>query len=185
MCHTEQNDLPFYRYNPWHDEDDLISLSEIEPLPADCFFATDGIRQRTPDRYFDYLFDLMLEGENALRLILGVLVDFKQRRKLMQFLLFFCDQLEIKYVKSNGKLLECQFRIDFSDRVSVSYSTQLCGCIIALAGKQDSFHKISSLAIDDLRCLLVEIWAQMRELPVWETIEENDRTVTCRRKESR
>lgn len=183
MCHTEQNVLPFYRYNPWDDEAFILDLLEDAALPGYCFFPADGIPQRNPDRYFDYRFDLMLEGENALREILGMLVDFKQRRKLMQFLLFFCDQLEITHGKSTGELLECRFRIDFSDRISISYSTRLCGCIIALDGKQDSFHNISPLAIDDLRRLLAEMWEQMRQLPVWEITAGNDRTVTFRRRE--
>lgn len=181
MCHTEQNDLSFYRYNPWHDENFLFSLSEDTVLPGYCFFPQDGIPQRTPDRYFDYRFDLMMEAENALRGILGVLVDFKQRRKLMQFLLFFCDQLEITYGKNTGELLECRFRIDLSDHISILYSSRMCGCIIAFDGKQDSFHNISPLAIDDLRRLLAEMWEQMRELPIWEIITDNGKEIQIRR----
>lgn len=182
MDHSDKELWPFYRCNPWHDEDFILSLSEDTVLPGYCFFPRDGIPQRTPDRYFDYRFDLMMEAENALRGILGVLVDFKQRHKLMQFLLFFCDQLEITYGKNTGELLECRFRIDLSDHISILYSSRMCGCIIALDGKQDSFHNISPLAIDDLRRLLAEMWEQMRELPVWEITAENDRTVTIRRR---
>ena len=179
MCHTEQNVLPFYRYNPWDDEAFILDLLEDAVLPGYCFFPADGIPQRSPDRYFDYRFDLMMEAENALRKILGTLVDFKQRRKLMQFLLFFCDQLEIRY-ESTGEFLECRFRIDFSDRISISYSTNLCGCIIFLDGKQKLFHNISPDAIADLRCLLAEMWEQMRELPIWEIVEEDDRSIAVR-----
>lgn len=183
MNNSDKGRLPFYRYNPWHDEDFILSLSDNRPLPAECFFPADGIPQRNPDRYFDYRFDLMMEAESALRGTLGILVDFKQRRKLMQFLLFFCDQLEITYKKSTGVLQECRFWIDFSHRISILYSSRMCGCTIALDGKQDSFHNISPFAIDDLQCILEEIWEQMRELPIWEITEENDRTVTFRRRQ--
>lgn len=182
MNEAEQNDLSFYRYNPWHEQEFILSLSEDTVLPRCCFFPEDGIPQRSPDRYFYYRLDLTLEAENALRGVLGVLVDFKQRRKLMQFLLFFCDQLEIRYKKSSGEFLDCRFRVDFSDRVSISYSTQLCGCIIFLDGKRERIHNISADAIGDLRRLLAEIWEQMRELPGWETREEKDQTVTIRRR---
>lgn len=185
MNHSDKEPLPFCRYNPWDDEEFILSLSEDTVLPGCCFFPEDGIPQRTPDRYFDYRFDLMLEAENALREFLGILVDFKQRKKLMQFLLFFCDELEISCQKSNGALLECRFRVEFSDRISFLYSSKMCGCIVFLDGKQNLFHNISPDAIDDLRRLLAQMWEQMRQLPVWEIATEDDRTVTFRRRETR
>ena len=182
MNYDARSNLPFCRYNPWDDLEYILSLSEDMPLPEKCFLPRDGIPQRDPNRYFDYRFDLMMEAENALRSILGLLVEFKQRRKLLQFLLFFCDQLEIRYDKRTGEFLNGQFRIDFSDRISLRYCTQLCGCIILQDGKQNLFHDISPIAVDELRCLLAELWETLRELPGWELIEEQDETVTLRRK---
>ena len=180
MKNTEQNNLPFYRYNPWDDANYILSLWDNAPLPAECFFSTDMVPERTPDKYFDFVFDLMLEAESSLREILGLLVEFKQRDKLMQFLLFFCDFVEFTWDKNTDSLNECRFQIDLSDGVSVLYSTRLCGCILLLDGTQQRFHDISPIAINDLRQLLAEIWGQMREFPIWEIKEENDNLVTFR-----
>lgn len=174
--------LEFYRCNPWDDCDSILSISNNTDLPAACIFPEDGIPQRNPDACFDFRFDLMLEAESALRSFLGLLVDFRQRRKLTQYLLGLCDLLEITYDKNTGALKECRFRVDFSDRVSILYSSRMCGCIIALDGKQDSFHPITPQAIDDLRHLLAEIWEMIRKIPVWETTAEHGQLVTIQRK---
>lgn len=182
MTQSEQAYLPFYRYNPWHDDDEIISLQADTILPAACFFPKEGIPQRGPDRYFDYRFDLMLEAESALRDVLGLLVDFRQSRKLAHFLLSFCDHLEFTYDKDTGILRACCFRINFSDGVSIQYSSRVCGCILLLDGKQNSFHSISPQAIDDLRRLLAEIWDTIRNIPVWETVYESDQQITVVRR---
>ena len=122
----------------------------------------------------------MLEAESALRSFLGILVVFHQKRKLVQFLLGFCDRLEITYDKNTRNLRECRFQIDFSDRISVQYSSRICGCIVTFDGKQDSFYSISPYAIDDLRRILAEIWKIIRALPIWRTLEENANFVKVR-----
>lgn len=173
---------PYYRYNPWDDGEFLLSLSEETVLPEYCFFPEDGIPQRNPDRYFDYRFDLMLEAESAFRSFLGLLVDFHQKRKFAQFLLYFSDFLEVTYETNTRTLQECRFRIDLSDRVSILYSSRMCGCILFLDGKQDSFHNISPQAIDDLRRLLAEVWENIRDMPVWEVTKGKDLAATMRRR---
>ena len=54
MACSEKSDFPFYRYNPWYEEDFMLSLWEDMPLPEECFFPDDGIPQRDWDKYFDY-----------------------------------------------------------------------------------------------------------------------------------
>lgn len=174
--------LDYYRYNPWDECDGILSLSGSPELPDSCRFPENGIPQRNPDTLFEYRFDLMLESESKLRSFLGHLVDFRQQRKLTQFLLGFCDAVEITFYKDSGALKECRFQIDFSDRISIIYSTRMCGCITVLDGKMDSFHRISVYAIDDLRQPIGKIWEQIRDLPLWETVSENGNTVRIRRK---
>jgi hypothetical protein len=74
----------------------------------------------------------------------------------MVFPVGFCDLLEITYDITTGVLKEYRFQIGFSDRISLRYSSRMCGCIILLNGKQDSFHHVSPFAIDDLRSILTE-----------------------------
>lgn len=156
MQNKDQNHLDFYRYSPWDDCGNVLSLTSTSELPDSCLFLEAGIPQRNLDAFFDYQFDLMLEAETTLRSVLGLLVDFRQKRKLWHFLLGFCDFLEITYNLSTGVLTECRFQIDFSNRISLRYSSRMCGCIILLDGKQDSSHRISPFAIDDLRRILTE-----------------------------
>lgn len=111
---------------------------------------------------------------------MGLLVDFRQKRKLWHFLLGFCDFLEITYDITTGVLKECRFQIDFSDHISLYYSTRMCGCIILLDGEQDSFHRISPIAIDDLRRILTETWEDIRALPIWHVISESGHEVQLR-----
>lgn len=157
------NENDFLRANPW-DGCDFDS----------AVFQRDGIPQRGPDRYFDYCLDLQLEADAAIRDLLGLMVDFRQKRKLTQFLLGYCDLLEITCHKHTGILKECRFRIDFSDSISISYSTRMCGSKIMLDGKETHLHSISPEAIDDLRQLMVPIWEEIREWPVWEVEENGD-----------
>ena len=178
MADTNLNDFPFYRYNPWHEAANIRCLWENAPLPPECFFPTDLIPQRNPDKYFDFLLDLTWEAQSALREILGILVEFRQRDKLMQFLFFFCDSLEFTLDKTTDSLSECKFQVDFSDGVSVLFSTRLCGCIVTMEGRRHCFHEIALVALDELRQLLDEIWAQSRSFPIWEITEGNDHTVT-------
>lgn len=182
MNKFDSNLWPFWRYNPWDDGDSILSLSEGIALSAACFFPEDGIPERDCNKYFDYRLDLMLEAELAVRGLLGFLVDFHQREKLTRFLLCFCDHLEITYRKNAGELEACSFQINFSDQIALCYSSRMCGCIVALDGKQDSFHSISPCAIDDLRHILEEIWGTIREFPLWEIKAENDQYVTIQRK---
>lgn len=169
-------------YCSWNDCDGIISLSGDALIPQSCYFPEEGIPQRNPDQFFDYRFELTLDAEYMLRELLGFLVAFRQKRKLTLFLLYFCDFLEITYSRDSGMLLECNFQIDFSDRVTVRYSSRMCGCVVCWDGKQESLHKISINAIDDLRQILSEIWDSIRELPIWITMAENDQTVKiCRR----
>ena len=140
MNDNDRKDLPFYRYNPWDDAEYTLSLLDDAPLPEECFFPTDFIPQRNPDRYFDFITDLSLETESALREILGLLVEFKQRDKLMRFLFTFCDLLEFTWDVDTDELKECKFQIDFSDGVSVRYSTSMCGCIVLMDGVQQRFQ---------------------------------------------
>lgn len=154
------NENAFYRSSPW-DGCDFDSVA----------FLKDGIPQKDPDRYFDYCLDLLLEADTALRGLLGLMVDFRQKRKLTQFLLSYCDLLEMTCQKHTGTLLECRFQIDFSDHISIVYSTRMCGSKILLDGKESHFHPISPEAIDDLRQLIILIWEEIRTWPVWE-IEE-------------
>lgn len=180
MPNDDQNYLDFGHYNPWDDCEDILSLSASPELPEACLFPADGIPQSNQNAFFDYRFDLMLEAESALRSFLGLLVDFRQKCKLKHFLLGFCDLLEITYDRTTGVLKECRFQIDFSDRISLRYSSRMCGCIIMLDGKQDSFHSISPYAIDDLRRILVQIWVDIRALPIWEIILVKDHEVHVR-----
>lgn len=180
MPNEDRNYLDFFRYNPWDDCESILSLSASPEFPDACLFPEDGIPQRNRDGFSDYRFDLMLEAESALRSFLGLLVDFRQKRKLMHFLLGFCDLLEITYDRTTGALTECRFQIDFSDRISILYSSRMCGCIILLEGKQDSFYSISPYAIDDLRRILVQIWEDVRALPIWEVISEKGNKVQVR-----
>lgn len=176
----DQNHLDFYRYSPWDDCESVLSLSAGPEVPDSCLFPEGSIPQQNRDAFSDFRFDLMLEAESALRSFLGLLVDFRQKRKLKHFLLGFCDLLEITYDRTTGVLKECRFQIDFSDRVSILYSSRMCGCIILLDGKQDSFHRISPFAIDDLRHLLVETWDDVRTLPIWHVISERGQEVRLR-----
>lgn len=153
----------FLRSSPW-DGCDFDSTA----------FQRDGIPQKGPDRYFDYLLDLQLEADAAIRDLLGLMVDFRQKRKLTQFLLGYCDLLEMTCHKYTGTLRECRFQIDFSDSISIVYSTRVCGSKILLAGKETHFHPISPEAIDDLRQLMVPIWEEIREWHIWEMVEERD-----------
>lgn len=182
MKNPETQYPEFYRHNPWDDADSILSISDSTILPASCFFPEDGIPQRSPNSFSVYRFDLMLEAESALRSFLGLMVDFRQRRKLTQFLLGLCDLLEITYDKNTGTLKECRFQVEFSNRVSITYSSRMCGCIIALDGKQDSFHHITPQAIDDLRSILTEIWETIRELPIWEVAGQKGDDVYIERK---
>lgn len=169
-------------YRSWSDCDGVFLLSDDALLPEFCYFPEEGIPQQNPDQFFDYCFELTMDAEYMLRELLGFLVDFRQKRKLTLFLLYFCDLLEITYNKEKGTLLECSFQIDFSDRVSIRYSSRICGCVVCWDGKQESFHNISPNAIDDLRRILSEIWESIRELPIWTTTAENNQTVkVCRR----
>lgn len=170
--------LAFCRGDPWTDCEGILSLSANTALLGDCLFPEDGIPQRNEDARLAHRLDLMLEAESTLRSFLGLLVGFGQRRKLTQFLLGFCDLLEITYDKSTGMMKECRFQIHFSDGVALRYSSRMCGCIIALNGKQDSFHRISPCAIDDLRRILAEIWEVIHGLPVWEVTAQNGSLVT-------
>lgn len=170
--------LDFCRYDPWTECEGILSLAATTVLPDACLFSKDGIPQRNEDARFDYRLDLMLEAESVLRSVLGLLVGFGQKRKLTQFLLGFCDLLEITYDRNTGTMKECRFQIHFSDRVSLCYSSKMCGCTILLDGKQDSFHRISPYAIDDLRHILSEIWNVIHELPIWEMAAENGSLVT-------
>ena len=181
MNDNDRKDLPFYRYNHWDDAEYIRSLWDNAPLPEGCFFPSDFIPQRSPDRYFDFIIDLSLEAESSLREILGLLVEFKQREKLMRFLFFVCDMLEFTWNKGEDSLGACNFQVDFSDGVSVLYSTNWCGCVVLVDGVQQSFHDISPIAIDELRQLLSEILGRMRTYSIWEITNENDRTVTYRR----
>ena len=104
------------------------------------------------------------------------------RRKLTHFLLGFCDLLEITYEKNTGSLRKCRFQIDLLDGVSILYSSRMCGCIIMLDGKQDSFHRISPRAIDDLRRMIANIWESIRGLSIWEVVAENENDVTIQRR---
>ena len=124
----------------------------------------------------------MIEAEGSLREILGLLVEFKQRDKLMHFLFAFCDLLEFTWDVDTDSLKECKFQIDFSDGVSVLYSTSMCGCIVLMDGVQQRFHDISPIAIDELRQLLGEILGRMRMYSIWEISKENDSTATYKRK---
>lgn len=182
MPNKDRNYFDFYRYNPWDDYEDILSLVDCAKLPDTCRFPEDGIPQRNRNAFSDYRFDFMLEAESALRSFLGFLVDFRQKRKLAHFLLSFCDLLEITYDRTTGAVKECRFQIDFSDHISLLYSSCMCGCIILLDGKQDSFHPISPYAIDDLRHILAQIWEVIREMSVWETVEEKGNNVQIRRK---
>lgn len=182
MPKEEREYLDFYRYNPWDDCEAILSLSVDPALPDACLFPEDGIPQRNRIAFSDERFDLMLEAESALRSFLGLLVDFRQKRKLMHFLLGFCDLLEITYDRTTGALKECRFQIDFSDRISLRYSSRMCGCIVMLDGKQDSFHSISPYAIDDLRRILVQIWEEIRKLPIWEVVSEKGNEVQVRQR---
>lgn len=170
----------FYRYNPWDDREMILPCSPERPLPADCFVPENGIPQKDPDAYFDYRFDLMLEAESGLRQFLGVLVGFRQGKKLIHFLLGCFDLLEIVCEKPTEKLLEARFRMYFSDGLSISYSTRMCGCILWLDGKRESFHSISPKAIDDLRQLIGKLWPVLRKLPIWKVVTETDRAITLR-----
>jgi len=155
------NKNAFFRSSPW---DGVDSDSAV--------FQKDGIPQNGPDRYFDYRLDLLLEADDAIRSLLGLTVDFRQKRKLTQFLLGYCDLLEMIYNKYTGILLECRFQVDFSDRISIVYSTRMCGSKILLDGKQERLSPLSPQAIDDLRQLMVPIWEEIREWPIWEMVEE-------------
>lgn len=157
------NENAFYRSSPWN-ECDFDSATFLE----------DGIPQKGPNRYFDYRQDLLLEADTALRDLLGLLVDFRQKRKLTQFLLGYCDLLEMTCHKHNGTLQECRFRVDFSDRASILYSTRVCGSQLLLDGGEEYFHPLTPEAIDDLRQLIFLIWEEIRAWPVWEMMEEGE-----------
>lgn len=157
------NENDFLRSSPW-DGGDFDST----------MFQRDGIPQKGPDRYFDYRLDLQLEADAAIRDLLGLMVDFRQKRKLIQFLLGYCDLLEMTCHKHTGTLRECCFRIDFSDHISIVYSTRMCGSRILLDGKETYLHPISPEAIDDLRQLMIPIWEEIRKRPIWEVEEEGD-----------
>ena len=180
MTEESQKHPEFCRFDLWEDCDGALPLLPGRILPEDCFFPEEGIPQSNADRYFVYRFDLMLEAESALRSFLGLLVGFRQKRKLAQFLLGFCDLLEVTIDTGTGALQECRFRIDFSDGVSLGYSSRICGCMILLDGKEDTFHRISPYAIDDLRRLLSDIWEKIHGLPVWETVARKDNLTTLR-----
>lgn len=179
--------IPFFDYldnsdySPWNDGSGIISLSGDALLPESCYFPEEGIPRRNASQFFDYRFELTMDAENMIRELLGFLVDYRQKRKLVLFLFYFCDSLEITYSRDSRKLLECCFQIDFSDCVSIRYSSRMCGCLVCWDGQRESFHKISVNAIDDLRRILSEIWESIRELPIWVTTEENDQSLKiCR-----
>lgn len=180
---TEETKYPdFVRSSPWDDGNEILSLFYNTIIPDDGIFLENSIVQKNLDRFFNCRFDLMIEAESVLRSTLGLLVDFRQKRKLTHFLLGFCDLLEITYEKNTGSLRKCRFQIDLSDGVSILYSSRMCGCIIMLDGKQDSFHRISPRAIDDLRRIIADVWESIRGLSIWEVVAENENDVTIQRR---
>ena len=107
---TEETKYPdFVRSSPWDDGNEILSLFYNTIIPDDGIFPENSIVQKNPDRFFNCRFDLMIEAESVLRSTLGLLVDFRQKRKLTHFLLGFCDLLEITYEKKHRKPKEMPF----------------------------------------------------------------------------
>lgn len=155
--------------------------SEIMDPPSQAL-PSDGCRDIPLDYYWDYRFDLMDRAEDAVFDLLGTMVDFKQQGKFKALLLGFCDNLEYTYYKSNRDFRFLKFRIDFSESISIEYSTRCLECIIWLNGRRDSMIGLSPCAMDDLRKLAAPIWEQVRDLDIWDTVSEDRDTVTVRRR---
>jgi len=140
--------------------------------------AKDGIPQNDPDRYWNYRFNLMLDAASAIHGLLDLLVDYRQKRKLTQFLLCCCDVLEVIYDRRTEALLEYRFRIDLSDRIAMLYSSRIGECYMYLDGKRESLPTLTPDSQAHLSSLLDDIWEDMRNLPDWKTAAESQ-TAVC------
>ena len=139
--------------------------------------SRDGIPQKDPDSYWLYRFNLMLDASSAIHGFLDLLVDYRQKRKLTQFLLCCCDVLEIIYDRRTEILLEYRFRIELSDRITMLYSSRIDECCIYLDGKRESLPTLTPDSHAHLSSLLEEIWEDIRDLPGWKTATESQTAV--------
>lgn len=136
-------------------------------------YSIDGIPWNDPDSYWRYRFDFMLDAASAMQGLLELLVEYRQTRKLTQFLLYCCDQLEITIDRKTGKMREYRFGIDLSNRISLQYSNRVEECRVFLDGQRDSFPTYFPEKLDALGKMLTEIWEDTRGLPVWTIIKED------------
>lgn len=178
------NFFPTFRPSNWLDTIDLQKMQDnsrpMEPKPKTC--ERDGLMVRSIDEYWHYRIDLMLDAEEALRSFLGMLVDYHQTRLLRAFVLGFCDVFEVTIDSSPDRLPRFRFRIDLSDRLSLEYSTHHSGCLVFVDGKQDSLHRLSAAAMDDLRQMIAELLPIMLPLSLWDVVKKDGSTVTLRRR---
>lgn len=143
-------------------------------ISKDAYFdSRDGIHQNDPDSYWHYRFNLMLDATSAIQGFLELLMDYNQKRKLTQFLLYFCDQLEITFDRHTGTIQEYRFQVDFSDRISLQYSSRAEECYVFLDGEKDYLPTLSPEFISVLNQFLAQIWNEIRTLPIWETVTED------------
>lgn len=180
----DDNFFPAFRPDNWLDTFEIRQMRDysrpMEPEPQTR--EGDGLPVHGPDEYRKYRFDLMLDAENALRSFLGLLVGYHQTRLFRAFLLYFCDVFELTLDDNPDGLPRFRIRVDFSDRISLEYSTQHIGCLVWVDGKQDSLHRLSAAAMDDLRQMIAELLPDILECPLWDVAKEDGGAVTYRRR---
>lgn len=180
----DNNSFPAFRPNNWLDTTDLQRMrGDSRPMePESKAREGDGLMVHGMDEYWHYRFDLLLDSEDALRSFLGMLVDYHQTRLLKAFLLGFCDIFEVTVDGNPNRLPRFRLRVDVSDGISYEYSTHHAGCLVWVDGKQDSIHRLSAAAMDDLRQMIAELLPAILQHPIWDTVKQSDDTVTLRRR---
>ena len=176
--------VDFFSCGPWMDDERIPSVCHsaeiMEPKPQRL--SGDGPIAKDADQYWQYQFDVMIEAESALHTFIGLLVDFRQVRKMAHFLMGTADLLEFSIPKDPQRFLKFRFRFDFAPGVSLEYSSQHCGCMIWINGRQDTLHKLSIPAMAALRDRLGQVWEVVKAYPVWDVLSETELSVTVRRR---
>lgn len=139
--------------------------------------SNDGIPRNNPDRYWNYRFELMIEAASAMQGVLEFLVNYNQKHRLTQLLLTSCDLLEFTIDRRTGKLLEYRFRICFSDRIALQYSSRPGDCRVYLDGEKDSFPTYFPENLEALSRILEQLWEDTRMLPIWKIVKEDPLTI--------